>query len=144
MNKRPNWNNYWMKIAKDISERSTCLRHHFGCVIVKDNIIISTGYNGAPRGFRDCTEIGCTKDKLNISSGTGHEKCIGIHCEQNALLQAGKESKGAILYVNGYPCKICARLMINSGIKEVVITGSYSDIEGLKLLKKAKIKVTFI
>ena len=139
---RISWDKYWMKITDDISLRSTCIRHNFGCLIVKDNEIIATGYNGAPKYFPHCTEVGCIRDKLKIESGTRHEICRGVHAEQNALLKAGRDSAGATLYVNGYPCKICAKLIINSGIKRVVMKGTYADKEGLKILGEALIETT--
>ncbi|MHC1567786.1 MAG: deoxycytidylate deaminase [Candidatus Syntropharchaeia archaeon] len=132
---------YFMEIAKVVSKRSTCVRHHFGAVIAKDKQIISTGYNGAPRGFPHCIDVGCIRDKKNIESGTRHEECLGVHAEQNALLQAGRDAKGATLYVNACPCKICAKMIINAGIERVVISGDYSDKEGLEFLKRAGIVV---
>ena len=143
-NQRIDWDEYWMNIAKDVAKRSTCLRRQIGAVIVKDNVIISTGYNGAPRGFPHCLDVGCRRDKLNIKSGERHEECIGVHAEQNALIQAGREAAGATLYVNSYPCKICAKLIINAGIRRVVMSGEYSDREGLEFLRKAGIELTFL
>ncbi|MHC1635859.1 MAG: deoxycytidylate deaminase [Candidatus Methanospirareceae archaeon] len=142
--KRIPWDEYWMNIVFDIAKRSTCVRRQIGAIVVKNNIIISTGYNGAPRGFPHCLDIGCLRDELGIKSGTKQEVCRGVHAEQNALLQAGRDAEGATLYVNGFPCKICAKMIINAGIKRVVIRGEYSDREGLEFLKKAGIKVDFI
>lgn len=138
------WDEYWMNIVNDVSMRSTCLRRQIGALVVKKDIIISTGYNGAPRGFQHCLDVGCRRDKLNIASGERHEECVGVHAEQNALLQAGRDAEGATLYVNAFPCKICAKLIINAGIKRVVISGEYSDKEGLEYLESANIKLTFI
>lgn len=143
---RPSWDEYFAKIADDVSARSTCVRHKFGSVIINDrNEIVSTGYNGNVRGAAHCTELGyCLKDKKGIASGTGHDICQAVHAEQNALLQAGKLSRGSTLYVNAFPCKICARLIVNAGIARVVTSGSYTDEEGLKILRDADIIVRHI
>ncbi|NAS89481.1 cytidine deaminase [ANME-1 cluster archaeon AG-394-G21] len=138
------WDEYWMKIVNDVATRSTCLRRQIGALVVKDNVIVSTGYNGAPKGFPHCLDVGCRRDKLNIASGERHEECVGVHAEQNALLQAGRDAESATLYVNAYPCKICAKLIINAGIIKVVITGDYSDKEGLEYLKIAGIEIAFL
>ncbi|HDM36807.1 MAG TPA: cytidine deaminase [Candidatus Syntrophoarchaeum butanivorans] len=141
---RIGWDDYWMRITRDISLRSTCIRRKIGCVIVKDNIIVSTGYNGAPRGFPHCIERGCIRDKLGIQSGTRHEICFGVHAEQNALLQAGRDAAGATLYVNAYPCKICAKMILNASIRRVVISGTYSDTEGIELLRAGGVDVKIL
>ena len=143
-NKRIPWDEYWMKIVKDVALRSTCVRRQIGALVVKNNVIISTGYNGAPRGFPHCLDVECRRDKLHIASGERHEECVGVHAEQNALLQAGRNAEGATLYVNAFPCKICAKLIINAGIKRVVISGEYSDREGLAYLEQAGIRLTFL
>lgn len=142
--KRISWDDYWMTIVFDIAKRSTCLRRQIGALIVKDNIIVSTGYNGAPRSFSHCLDSGCRRDKLHIPSGEKIEECIAVHAEQNALLQAGRMAIGGVLYVNCFPCKVCSRLIINSGIMRTVISGDYPDKEGLELLKKAKIEVSYL
>ena len=138
------WDEYWMKIVNDVAERSTCLRRQIGALVVKNNVILSTGYNGAPRGFPHCLEAGCRRDKLNIASGERHEECVGVHAEQNALLQAGRDAGGATLYVNAFPCKICAKLIINAGIKRVVMSGEYSDKEGLEYLRMADVELVYL
>lgn len=138
------WDEYWMKIVNDVATRSTCLRRQIGALVVKNNVIVSTGYNGAPKGFPHCLDVGCRRDKLNIASGERHEECVGVHAEQNALLQAGRDAESATLYVNAYPCKICAKLIINAGIIKVVITGDYSDKEGLEYLRTAGIEIAFL
>ena len=101
-NKRPDWDNYFMKIAEIVSERSTCLRRKVGAVLVKEKRILATGYNGAPTGLPHCEEVGCVRQKLNIPSGERHELCRGLHAEQNAILQAayhGVSIKGSKLYI---------------------------------------------
>ncbi|HEX59258.1 MAG TPA: cytidine deaminase [Methanomicrobia archaeon] len=144
MAKRISVDEYFMEIAKVVAKRSTCLRRQIGAVIVKNKIIVSTGYNGAPRGLPHCLDIGCIRDELGIASGERHEVCRGVHAEQNALIQAGRSAEGATLYVNAYPCKICAKLIINAGIKRVVVSGEYSDTEGLDLLRDAGVEVVFL
>ena len=142
---RPSWDEYFSKIAKDVAERSTCLRHKFGAVIVSEkHEIVATGYNGVVRGASHCTEKGCIKDRLGIQSGTGHEICPAVHAEQNALIQGGRLSMNCTLYVNAFPCKICARLIVNAGITRVVVSGSYTDREGLETLKAAGVIVSHI
>jgi dCMP deaminase len=142
--KRIPWDEYWMNIVNDVATRSTCSRRQIGALVVKNDVIVSTGYNGAPKGFPHCLDVGCRRDKLNIASGERHEECVGVHAEQNALLQAGRDADNATLYVNAFPCKICAKLIINAGITRVVISGEYSDTEGLEYLKQADITLSFI
>lgn len=142
---RPTWDEYFARIAEDIALRSTCSRHRFGAVIVNEkHEIVATGYNGVVRGAPHCDEIGCIKNILKIESGKGHDICPAVHAEQNALVQAGKSGLGSTLYINAYPCKICARLMVNAGIRRVVTSGEYIDREGLKILKDAGIIVDHI
>jgi dCMP deaminase len=139
---RPSWDEYFSKIARDVAERSTCLRHHFGSVIVNEkHEIVATGYNGVVRGAQHCTEKGCTKNLLGIKSGTGHEICPAVHAEQNALIQGGRLSRNCTLYINAFPCKICARLIVNAGISRVVVSGEYTDKDGLDVLRAAEVEV---
>ena len=125
---RPSWDEYFMKIAMLVSERSTCLRHHVGAIIVKDRRVITTGYNGAAAGVRDCLELGCLRNELGIKSGERHEICRAIHAEQNAIIQAAKHGEnieGSTIYCTHSPCIICAKMIINSGIKRVVCLQDY-------------------
>ena len=141
---RPSVDEYFSAMAELVSTRSTCLRRQFGTIIVQNGHAISTGYNGAPKDMPHCIEIGCLRDDLNIPSGQQHEICRGVHSEQNAIIQCaihGESTKDATLYVTGYPCKICAKMIINAMIKRIVISGSYSDKEGIELLKAAGVKV---
>ena len=128
---RPSWDEYFMQMAELTAQRSTCLRRKVGAVIVKDKHIIATGYNGAPRGLRHCGDLGgCLRQKLGIPSGTKHEICYAIHAEQNAIIQAAKlgiSIDGATLYCTHYPCTICAKMIVNSGIKRVVFLHPYPD-----------------
>ncbi|MCR6623458.1 MAG: cytidine/deoxycytidylate deaminase family protein [archaeon YNP-LCB-024-027] len=141
---RPSWDEYFMKIAHIVKERSTCLRRNVGAVLVKDKHILSTGYNGAPKGLPHCSETGCLRDKLNVPSGQRHELCRGVHAEQNAIIQAavfGVSTRGATLYVTDFPCSICAKMIINAEIKEVVYDSPYEDPVSMDLLKSAGIIV---
>ena len=127
--------NYYLDIAETVVERGTCLRRNFGAIIVKNDEIISTGYVGAPRGRKNCCDLGyCTREKLNIPRGERYELCRSVHAEQNAIISAsrrdtidstlylvGKNYKDHTYVENANPCAICKRIIINSGIKEVII-----------------------
>jgi len=142
--RRPTWDEYFLKIAKIVSQRSTCLRRKVGSVLVKDKRILATGYNGTPGGIKHCDITGCLRDKLNIPSGQRHELCRGLHAEQNVLLQAanyGVSVKDSILYVTNQPCIICAKMLINAGVKEVIIASGYPDKEAKEFFKEAGIKI---
>jgi dCMP deaminase len=144
---RPSWDEYFARIVEDVAARSTCIKddRHYGAAVVNDkHEIIATGYNGVVRGAPHCAEIGCIKDKLHIESGMGHGICPAVHAEMNALIQAGNRARGCTLYVNGDPCKICARLIVNSGIGKVVISGEYSDKEGLRIMKDGGVEVVHL
>ena len=119
-----------MEMAELARQRSTCLRRGGGAVIVKDNRVIATGYNGVPKGIRHCEETGCLRQQLNVPSGKMHELCRGLHAEQNAIIQAacmGSSIEGGTLYCTTQPCVICTKMIINAGIKRVVIKESYPD-----------------
>jgi dCMP deaminase len=144
---RPAWDTYFMDFAVLASRRATCLRRKVGAVIVKDKHILSTGYNGAPKGIKHCRETGCLREKLNIASGQRHELCRGLHAEQNAIIQAalyGVSLKGATLYCTNMPCAICAKMLINAGIKRIVILDGYADQMAAGFLREARIKITKI
>ena len=139
---RPTWDEYFMEIARKVSTRSTCLRRKVGAVIVKGQRILATGYNGAPAGIKHCLEVGCLRDKLDIPSGERHELCRGLHAEQNALLQAaihGVSVKGGEIYITHQPCSLCAKMLINAGIRRIVYEGNYPDELALQLLTEAGI-----
>ncbi len=144
IHRRPSWDEYFMELAGLVSRRATCLRRSVGAVLIKDKKILATGYNGAPSGLAHCTDTSCLRQKLNIPSGQRHELCRGLHAEQNVLLQAalhGVSTKGSTLYVTNQPCIICAKMIINAGIKEVVIRGEYPDKMASRFLKEAGIRV---
>lgn len=127
---------WFLSVAMDCALRSTCLRRKYGAIIVdENNYIISTGYNGAPRGVIDCLELkSCWREAMNIPSGQNYEKCMSVHAEMNALLQAGKSAKRGIMYLAGYdvklenipdnmiPCSLCTKLLINSQVSNVIMT----------------------
>ena len=141
---RPGWDQYFLSIASLVSERSTCLRRKVGALVVKGRRILATGYNGTPSGIKHCSQAGCLREKMKIPSGERHELCRGLHAEQNVLLQAslhGVSLKDSVLYVTNQPCIICAKMIINAGIKEVVMSGHYPDKMAMSFLKEAKIKV---
>ncbi|MDD4954983.1 MAG: cytidine/deoxycytidylate deaminase family protein [Candidatus Omnitrophica bacterium] len=142
--KRPTWDEYFMKAAFLVSERSTCLRRHVGAVLVKEKQILATGYNGAPMGVEHCDSVGCLRAHLNVPSGQRHEICRGLHAEQNVLLQAAKHGvsvRESAIYITNAPCSICAKMIINAGITEVIIADNYPDEMAKKFLKEAKIKL---
>jgi dCMP deaminase len=142
--KRPSWDEYFLEVAALVSKRSTCLRRRVGAVLVNNKKILATGYNGAPSGVRHCIDIGCMREELKIPSGQRHELCRGLHAEQNVILQAalhGISTKGSCLYVTNQPCAICAKMLINAGIGEIIISNGYPDEMAVKFLKEAKIKV---
>jgi dCMP deaminase len=142
--RRPSWDEYFLEVANLVSKRSTCIRRRVGAVLVKDKKILATGYNGAPAGLAHCLDIGCLREKLKIPSGERHELCAGLHAEQNVLVQAalyGISTRGSILYVTNQPCIICAKMLINAGIKDIVISAGYPDKLARKFLKEAKIKI---
>jgi len=142
--KRPSWDEYFMRIAILAATRSTCLRRQVGAVLVKDKRVLATGYNGSPAGLEHCLDIGCLREELGIPSGERHELCRAIHAEQNAIVQAatsGTSIEGATLYCTTSPCVLCAKLLINSGIKEIYAGEGYPDDLSRKMLDEAEIQV---
>lgn len=140
---RPDIDEYFLKIATVVAERSTCLRHHVGAVAVRDKHILSTGYNGAAAGVKDCLELGCLREEQNIESGTRHEICRGIHAEQNAIIQAslhGVTLEGATVYCTHSPCILCAKMLVNARIRRFVTFGNYADNSFVGLFEEAGIK----
>jgi dCMP deaminase len=140
---RPDIDEYFLKIAAVVAERSTCRRHHVGAVAVKDKHILATGYNGAPSGLKDCLELGCLRDELGIKSGTRQEICRGIHAEQNVIIQAslhGVSLAGATVYVTHSPCILCAKMLVNAKINRFVTFSSYNDDSFVEIFKEAGIK----
>lgn len=141
---RPTWDEYFMEMAELAKKRSTCLRRNVGAVIVKDKRALATGYNGAPSGVKHCGEIGgCLREQLNVPSGERHELCRALHAEQNAIIQAAKTGnsiEGATIYITHQPCVICAKMLINAGIKRIVVKEGYPDDMSKKILEEAGLK----
>lgn len=138
---------YYLNIADEVSGRSTCLRRQYGAVIVKNDEIISTGYNGSPRGEDNCCDVGeCWREAHNIPHGSQYEKCVAVHAEQNAIISASRQEMiGSTLYLVGNekgrslvevtPCEICMRMIKNAGIQKIVTkweTIDFSDVNKLK------------
>ncbi|WP_372998666.1 deoxycytidylate deaminase [Lutispora sp.] len=145
--KRPSWDQYFMEVAEVVRKRSTCMRRQVGAVIVKDNRILSTGYNGAPKGLKHCAEVGCTRANNNVPSGERHELCRGLHAEQNAIIQAavfGTAIDGATIYTTLSPCVLCTKMIINSGIKRIVLREQYNDPLAIEMLEESGITVVKI
>ena len=144
---RPTRDEYFMQMAKLAATRSTCLRRKVGAVIVKDSHVLSTGYNGSPRGVSHCEEKGCLRVLMNVPSGTRHELCRGGHAEQNAVTQAayfGTSVKDATIYTTTFPCSLCAKILINSGIKEIVYSEGYMDDLSKDILEETDIVIRHI
>jgi dCMP deaminase len=142
---RPSWDEYFMQMAELAATRSTCLRRHVGAVIVQDRHVVATGYNGAPRDILHCGERGgCLREKLNVPSGERHELCMGLHAEQNAIIQSatlGQSVEGGTIYVTHQPCVICAKMIINAGIRRIVVKEGYPDQLAVDILAEAGLKI---
>lgn len=141
---RPSWNEYFMRIAMLAATRSTCLRRQVGAVIVKNKKVLATGYNGSPSGLKHCLDIGCLREELGIPSGQRHELCRAIHAEQNAVIQAatsGISIEGGILYSTTFPCILCAKILINAGVREIYVAEGYPDDLSRQMLDEAGVEV---
>lgn len=141
---RPSWDEYFMNITHDVAKRATCVKRNVGAIIVKDHRLLTTGYNGAPKGFEHCTESSCIRKQRNVPSGERHELCRGLHAEQNAIIQAavhGVKIDGGTLYCTYQPCVICVKMMINAGIKRLVYSGGYPDELAAEMLKESDLEV---
>jgi len=140
---RPSIDEYFLKIASVVAERSTCRRHHVGAVAVFNKHILTTGYNGAGAGLKDCLELGCLRDAQNIPSATRIEVCRAIHAEQNVVIQAALKGvilDGCTIYCTHSPCLWCAKALVNAKIKRFVSFSKYND-DGFKdLFKEAGIQ----
>ena len=145
---RPSWDEYFMQMAELAATRSTCLRRNVGAAIVKDRHVIATGYNGAPIQIMHCGERGgCLREKLKVPSGERHELCMGLHAEQNAIIQAatqGYSIEGGTIYVTHQPCVICSKMIINAGIRRIVVKEGYPDQLAVDILAEAGLKIVLL
>ena len=144
MEERPSYDDYFMEMAHVVSKRSTCVRRRVGAILVKDKHILSTGYNGAPKGLKHCSELGCIREDMDVPSGQRHELCRGLHAEQNAIIQAavfGVSIKESVLYCTNTPCVVCVKMLINAGVKEIVYSGDYPDELAKKMINESNIKI---
>jgi len=144
MKDRPDWDSYFMEITRVVAGRSTCLRRQVGALIVKDRRMLASGYNGAPAGLKHCLDTGCLRERRGIPSGERHELCRGLHAEQNALIQAavyGIAIAGAVYYVTHQPCVLCAKMLLNAGVKKVVYAGGYPDPLALEMFAEAAVEL---
>jgi len=139
--KRPTWDEYFMKMAEVASERSTCLRRKVGAILVtRENRVIAVGYNGAPSGLPHCLDIGgCLREQLKVPSGERHEICRAVHAEMNAILVAaryGATTKNTTLYCTVFPCVICAKMLAQAGVTQIVYVDPYGDEESAAETKR--------
>jgi len=141
---RPTWHEYFVSITKQVATRSTCLRRKVGAIVVKDKRILTTGYNGAPKGVENCLEAGtCLREELGVPSGERHEICKGLHAEQNALLQAayhGVSIKDSVIYCTTQPCIMCSKMIINAGIRKIYYLEDYPDPLYIGILDEAGVE----
>lgn len=141
---RPSWDAYFMAFAKLAGRRASCLRRQVGAVVVKNNMVLTTGYNGAPRGLPHAAEVGCLRDKLGVASGQRHELCRGLHAEQNAIIQAARHGisiEGAELYCTHHPCVICIKMIINAGLVRVYYLEGYPDTIAEQIIRESGYEV---
>lgn len=141
---RPSWHEYFMGICDLVASRSTCTRRKVGAVLVKGKRLLCSGYNGAPAKVPHCSETGCLRAQLNVPSGEKHELCRGVHAEQNAIIQAafhGIRLEGSSLYCTNQPCSICAKMIINAGIKTVYYKDGYDDRLTLDMFNDAEVEL---
>jgi dCMP deaminase len=144
MIERPSYDEYFMEMAHVIAKRSTCLRRKVGAILVKDKHILSTGYNGAPKGMAHCSETGCLREHMNIPSGERHELCRGLHAEQNVIIQAavfGTSIKDSTLYCTYTPCVVCVKMLINAGVQEIIYSGDYPDELAKCMMSESNLKI---
>eukprot|EP00741_Cyanophora_paradoxa_P009679 tig00001590_g9377.t1 len=125
---RPSWDSYFMRLAELASQRSNCMKRRVGAIVVRENRVVSSGYNGTPRGCQNCNEGGCRRCNGNARAGTGLDECLCLHAEENALLEAGRErAAGAVLYTSLLPCLGCTKKIVQAGVREVVFSAAYAE-----------------
>jgi len=141
---RPDWDSYFMEMAKLASRRSSCLRRMVGAVLVKDRRMLATGYNGVPSRVVHCDVAGCIRDQMLVPSGERHELCRGLHAEQNAIIQAafhGISIRDSDIYCTTFPCAICAKMLINAGIRRIMYLEEYQDPLARNMFTEAKVEM---
>lgn len=141
---RPGWNEYFMDISEMVATRSTCLRRKVGAVLVLENRILATGYNGSPTGLRHCDVVGCIRTNQGIDSGRDLHLCRGSHAEANLITQCAKfgiRAEGSTLYINTSPCSQCMKLLINVGVKRIFYRELYNDRLALELAQEAGLEL---
>ncbi|MHC4480741.1 MAG: deoxycytidylate deaminase [Planctomycetota bacterium] len=144
---RPSWDEYFMRIAMEVARRTTCLRRSVGAVVVLEKRILATGYNGAPSGLPHCSQTGCLRNELAVPSGERHELCRGLHAEMNAFLQGARHGirmAGGTLYTTIAPCNLCAKMLINVGVKRVVAAVDYPDELARQMLTQAGVELAVL
>jgi dCMP deaminase len=144
MTARPSWDEYFMSLARLAATRSTCLRRRVGAVIVKDRMVLSTGYNDTPRGMKNCGEGGCDRCRSGAAAGTALDTCLCLHAEQNAIIQAayhGVGIAGGTIYSTHQPCLTCAKMIVNSGITRIVYHEPYPDPLAERMLREAAVEL---
>jgi len=144
MIERVSWDEYFMGICEEVAERTTCLRRRVGALLVKNNHILSTGYNGASSGEFHCLDIGCRRKQLGYPTGEGYHVCRGVHAEQNAIIQCsihGIQTTGSTLYCTAKPCYICAKMLVNARVIRVVCVEGREDVYTDELFRNANMQI---
>ena len=144
---RISWPTYFMSIATLVAERSTCLRRKVGAVAIRNSRILATGYNGAPSGIPHCLNVGCIREVKGIPSGQQLDICRAVHAEQNLIIQAalhGISLHRSDVYCTCKPCFTCAKMLINVGVKSIIISQAYPDDNTDKLLEDAGVRLVYI
>lgn len=143
--KRPSWDEIFMQVADVVSQRSTCLRRKVGAVLVKDRHIIATGFNGAPAGMEHCIDKGvCLREELGVPSGERLDYCYAVHSEANLIIQSaihGRDTRGSEVYLTCSPCTMCAKLLVNAGIKRICYKDNYPDKLAMEILRSGGVLV---
>lgn len=145
LDQRPSWDEYFMQICRVVATRSTCLRRQVGAILVSERRILTTGYNGAPRGLKHCAELGgCYREQMNVPSGERQELCRALHAEQNAIIQAavhGVKLENVTAYCTTMPCVTCAKMLINADVRRIVYEADYPDELSRQMLVEAGVEM---
>lgn len=145
LDQRPSWDQYFMQICSVVATRSTCLRRQVGAILVSERRILSTGYNGAPKGLSHCAELGgCYRERMKVPSGERQELCRALHAEQNAIIQAavhGVKLENVTAYCTTMPCVTCAKMLINADVRRIVYESEYPDELSRRMLDEAGVEL---